>query len=174
SASIVGQSNLISKVYFPRLIVPVAAAVSCIVDFSIAFVFLIVLMIRYRIIPTWGVLTLPIFLVLALVTALAVGLWLLALNFRYRDVGPVIPFLIQFWLFASPIAYPVSVVPETWRRLYSLNPLVGVIEGFRWALLGKQIPDFGLIAISSAVVISLLFAGVIYFKRMERSFADLI
>jgi lipopolysaccharide transport system permease protein len=111
---------------------------------------------------------------LALTTALAIGLWLSALNVKYRDVGHAIPFVIQIWLFASPIAYPVSLVPEKWRLLYSLNPLVGVIEGFRWALLGKQSPDFGVMAISALAVITLLFTGVIYFKRMERTFADVV
>src|SRR5262249_32574870 len=123
STSIVGQSHLISKVYFPRLIVPVAAVMSCLVYFAIAFGLLIVLMIWFGIAPTWGILTLPAFLILTLVTALAVGLWLSALNVRYRDVGHVTPFLIQFWMFASPIGYPISVVPQKWLLLYSLNPL---------------------------------------------------
>jgi homopolymeric O-antigen transport system permease protein len=174
SMSIVGQSNLISKVYFPRLIVPLAAVVSCVVDFAIAFLLLVVLMIWFGIAPTLGVLTLPAFLILTLATALAVGLWLSALNVRYRDIGHVTPFLVQFWMFASPIGYPLSVVPHKWRHLYSLNPLVGVIEGFRWALLGKAGPDFGVIALSSAAVIALLLGGIVYFKRMERSFADVI
>jgi lipopolysaccharide transport system permease protein len=174
SGSVVRQSNLVSKVYFPRLIVPLAAALSGVVDFAIAFLMLIVLMVWFGLSPTWGILALPVLLVLTLVTALAVGLWLSALNVRYRDIGQIIPFVIQFWLFASPVAYPVSMVPQKWRLLYSLNPLAGIIEGFRWALLGKQIPDLNVVGISTAVVVALLFAGIVYFKRMERSFADLI
>jgi lipopolysaccharide transport system permease protein len=174
SLSIVGQAAVISKVYFPRLIVPVSATLSGLVDFAVAFILLIGMMIWYGILPNWGILTLPLFLLFALTTALAIGLWLSALNVKYRDVTHAVPFLIQIWLFASPIAYPVSLVPEKWRLLYSLNPLVGVIEGFRWALLGKESPDFGVIAISASAVIALLFTGLIYFKRMERTFADMV
>jgi lipopolysaccharide transport system permease protein len=174
SLSIVGQASIISKVYFPRLIVPLSATISGLVDFAVAFILLIGMMIWYGILPNWGILALPLFLLFALTTALAVGLWLSALNVKYRDVAHAIPFLIQIWLFASPIAYPVSLVPEKWRLLYSLNPLVGVIEGFRWALLGKQSPDFVLIAVSASAVIALLFTGLIYFKRMERTFADVV
>jgi lipopolysaccharide transport system permease protein len=174
SLSIVGQASVISKVYFPRLIVPLAATLSGLVDFAVAFVLLIGMMFWYGIIPGWGLLTLPLLVLLALTTAVAIGLWLSALNVKYRDVTHAVPFLIQIWLFASPIAYPVSLVPEKWRLLYSLNPLVGVIEGFRWALLGKESPDFVLIAVSASVVIALLFTGLIYFKRMERTFADVV
>jgi len=175
STSLVGQANLISKVYFPRLIVPISSTISGAVDFSVAFVILLGMMIWYGIAPTWGVLALPLFLLLGMATALSVGgLWLSALNVRYRDVGHTVPFLVQLWMFASPVAYPVSLVPEQWRLLYSLNPMVGVIEGFRWALLGKESPDFGVIALSSAIVMLLLFGGIIYFKRMERSFADIV
>jgi lipopolysaccharide transport system permease protein len=174
SLSIVNQASVISKVFFPRLIVPMSATLSGLVDFAVAFILLIAMMIWYGIVPNWGILALPLLLLLALTTALAIGLWLSALNVKYRDVGHAIPFLIQIWLFASPIAYPVSLVPEKWRLLYSLNPLVGVIEGFRWALLGKQSPDFGVMAISALAVITLLFTGLIYFKRMERTFADVV
>jgi lipopolysaccharide transport system permease protein len=174
SLSIVSQASVISKVFFPRLIVPMSATLSGLVDFAVAFILLIAMMIWYGIVPSWGILALPLLLLLALTTALAIGLWLSALNVKYRDVGHAIPFLIQIWLFASPIAYPVSLVPEKWRLLYSLNPLVGVIEGFRWALLGKESPDFGVIAISALAVIALLFTGLIYFKRMERTFADVV
>ncbi|MGH7874350.1 MAG: ABC transporter permease [Candidatus Binatia bacterium] len=172
SGSIVGQAGLISKVYFPRLIVPLSATLSGILDFAIAFVLLMLMMVWYGVLPNWGVLLLPFFLLLALATAFAVGLWFSALNVRYRDVGYTIPFITQFWMFASPIVYPVSLVPEKWRLLYSLNPLVGVIEGFRWALLGKQRPDFEMITVSSVVVILLLAGGLICFKRMERTFVD--
>jgi len=172
--SLVGSANLITKVYFPRLIVPASAIISGIIDFAIAFVFLLGLMLWFHIVLTWGAIVLPIFLLLTLITALAVGLWLSALNVRYRDVGQAIPFLIQIWMFLSPVAYPVSLVPEKWRLLYSLNPMAGVIEGFRWALLGQESPNFKLVAVSTVVVVALLLSGLVYFKRMERTFADMI
>jgi homopolymeric O-antigen transport system permease protein len=174
AVSLVAQVSLISKVYFPRLIIPLSATISGVVDFAIAFVILVGMMFWYGIVPTAAVLSLPLFITIALVAALSVGLWLAALNVRYRDVGHTVPFLIQIWMFASPVAYPVSVLPEKWRLLYSLNPLAGVIEGFRWALLGKESPDFRVIAVSTVVVVALLFGGLIYFKRTERTFADLI
>ena len=146
-AGLVGNANLISKVYFPRLIIPFAAVVTPAVDFLLSFVILLGLMVWYGITPTWGVLFLPLFLLLALMTALAVALWLSPLHVRYRDVGYIIPFMAQFWMYASPVIYPVSLVPERWRLLYSLNPMVGVIEGFRWALLGKEGVDFGVMAV---------------------------
>ncbi len=172
--SLVGNANLISKVYFPRLIIPVAAVVTPVVDFALSFVILLGMMVWFGIYPTWGTLALPVFLLLALVTALAVSLWLSALNVKYRDVGYTIPFLVQVWMYASPIAYPVNLIPEKWRLLYSLNPMSGVIEGFRWALLGKQSPDFGVMAISAAAVFLLLVGGLLYFKKMEDTFADII
>jgi homopolymeric O-antigen transport system permease protein len=172
--SLVGNANLITKVYFPRLIVPASAVISGIIDFAIAFVFLLGIMLWFNIVPTWDAIALPIFLLLTLITALAVGLWLSALNVRYRDVGHTIPFLIQVWMFLSPVAYPASLVPEKWRLLYSLNPMAGVIEGFRWALVGKESPAFELIAISTGIVVALLLGGLVYFKRMERTFADVI
>ena len=172
--SVVGNAQLISKIYFPRLLLPISGILSPTVDFAISFVILAVMMIWFRTLPTWGVLALPFFLILALLTALAVGLWLSALNVRYRDVGHTIPFLVQLWMFASPVAYPVSLVPERWRVLYSLNPMAGVIEGFRWALLGKESPDFEVIVISSMMVTTLLISGVVFFKHTERTFADVI
>ncbi len=172
--SLVSSANLIRKVYFPRLIIPISAAVAPLVDFAIAFIILIGMMVWYSSAPTLGILTLPLFLFLALCTSLAVTLWLSALNVKYRDVGHTIPFVVQCWMYASPVAYPVSLVPETWRLLYSLNPMVGVLEGFRWAILGTESPDFGVMAISVVMVIVLLVGGIIYFKQMERSFADVI
>ncbi len=172
--SVVGSAQLISKVYFPRLIIPLSATMSGIVDFTIAFVILLGMMVWYGFAPTIGVLALPLFLLLALLTALAVGLWLTALDVQYRDVHYVIPFFIQLWMFVSPVVYPVSLVPAKWRVLYSLNPMVGVIEGFRWALLGKESPHFGMMGVSVTVVVLLLFAGIVYFKRMERTFADVV
>jgi lipopolysaccharide transport system permease protein len=172
--SLVGNANLISKVYFPRLIIPLSAAVAPLVDFAVSFVILLAMMAWFGIAPTSDVLALPLFLLLALATALAVGLWLSALDVRYRDVGYTIPFLVQIWMYASPVAYPVSLVPERWRLLYSLNPMAGVIEGFRWALLGKGHPDFGVMTASAVVVMALLLGGIVYFRQMERTFADVV
>jgi len=173
-ASVVGNAGLVSKIYFPRLILPLSGVLSPMVDFAISFVILVVMMSWYGILPGRGVFALPLFLLLTTLTALAVGLWLAALNVRYRDIGHAIPFLAQLWLFASPVAYPVSVVPENWRWLYSLNPMAGVIEGFRWALLGRQSPDLTVIAISSLTVLLLLLAGVVFFRYTERTFADIV
>jgi lipopolysaccharide transport system permease protein len=172
--SLVGNANLITKVYFPRLLIPVASVIAPAVDFLFAFVVLLGLIAWFGIVPTWGALALPLFFVLAMITALAIGLWLAPLNARYRDVGHTIPFLTQFWMFASPVVYPVSMIPEPWRLVYSLNPMVGVIEGFRWALLGKENPDFAPILVSVAVVLVLLAGGLVFFKRMERTLADVI
>ena len=172
--SLVGNSNLITKIYFPRLLIPLSSSISPVIDLFFSFLILLVLMPMYGIVPTWGLLLLPVFVLLSLMTALAVGLWLTTLNVKYRDVGHVIPFLIQIWMYASPVVYPLSVVPETWRPLYSLNPMVGVIEGFRWAITGSSRPDIMAIVISFAVVSLLLAGGLIYFKKMEQTFADII
>jgi lipopolysaccharide transport system permease protein len=173
-ASVVGDASLVSKVYFPRLIIPLAGVITPAVDFLIAFIILIAMMAWYGLVPTWGVLALPLFLLLVPLTALAVGLWLAPLNVRYRDVGHALPFLVQIWMYASPVAYPVSLVPERWRLLYGLNPMAGVIEGFRWALLGKESPDFMVISVSVALVLLLLAGGIVYFKHMESTFADVV
>jgi lipopolysaccharide transport system permease protein len=173
-AGLVGNADLISKVYFPRLIIPLAAVATPLVDFLLSFVILGGLMIWYGISPTWGVLALPVFLLLALMTALAAALFLSAANVRYRDIGHALPFVVQAWMYGSPIIYPVSLIPAEWRWLYSLNPMVGVIEGFRWALLGTTSPDFKAMAISAAVVVVALFASLVYFRQMERTFADVI
>ena len=174
SNSLVVNSNLVTKIYFPRLLIPLAATVSPLVNLFFSLLVFLVMMMIYHIIPTWNALFLPLFLSLAVMTALAVGLWSSALNVRYRDVGHTVPFLIQVWMYASPIAYPASMIPEKWRLLYSLNPMVGVVEGFRWALAGKESPDFPAMLISSLVVASLLLGGLIYFKKMEQYFADVI
>jgi lipopolysaccharide transport system permease protein len=171
---LVSNANLITKVYFPRLIIPLASVIAPAVDFLFAFLLLLGLMAWFGIVPTWGILVLPLFFLLAMITALAIGLWLAPLNARYRDVGHTIPFVTQFWMFASPVVYPVSLIPESWRLLYSLNPMVGVIEGFRWALLGKGDTDFSPMLVSVAVVLVLLIGGVVFFKRMERTLADVI
>jgi lipopolysaccharide transport system permease protein len=165
---------MITKVYFPRLIVPMAAVLAGLVDFAIAFTVLIGMMFYYGVMPTAAIWTFPLFCLLATATALGTGLWLSALNVRYRDVRYVIPFLTQLWLFATPIAYPSSLVPEAWRVIYGLNPMVGVVEGFRWALLGQgQAPGL-LVAVSAAVVAGLLVSGLFYFRRMEDTFADVV
>jgi homopolymeric O-antigen transport system permease protein len=160
--SVVNNAGLLSKVYFPRLILPIAAILSPLLDFAMAFVVLIVLMIWYGIVPNIGVVTLPLFVGLAMLTALGVGMVLAAMNARYRDVGYAVPFLVQLWMFVSPVTYPVSMIPERWRFVYSLNPMAGVVEGFRWALLSKQSPDFGVIAISAATVVVLLLSGAVW------------
>jgi len=172
SDSVVGNANLVTKVYFPRLILPLSGVLSPLVDFAVAFVVLIGMMIWYGVVPHASIVTLPLFVLLAVCTALSVGVWLSALNVRYRDVRHTVPFLVQIWMFASPVAYPVNLVPEKWRLLYSLNPMVGVIEGFRWAILGKTSPDFKVVWVSVGVILGLLAGGVIYFKRMESKFAD--
>lgn len=174
SNSLVANERLITKVYFPRLIVPIAAVLGGLVDFAVAFVILLVMMVYYGIVPTWAIVTLPGFILLAVMTALGVGLWLSALNVQYRDVRYTIGFLIQFWLFATPVAYSSSIVPESWRPLYGLNPMAGVVEGFRWALLGKSEPPGALLAVSVTVVILLLVGGLYYFRRMEQEFADVV
>jgi lipopolysaccharide transport system permease protein len=174
SNSLVSNQNLITKVYFPRLVIPIAAVLAGLVDFAIAFVVLLGLMLYYGIVPTAAVALLPLFMVLAVTTALAVGLWLSALNVKFRDVRYTIPFLTQFWMFATPVAYPSSLVPEPWRALYGLNPMAGVVEGFRWALLGKAQGPGPLLAVSVAAVVVLLVGGLMYFRRTESTFADVV
>lgn len=174
SNSLVGNANLISKVYFPRLVVPIASILPALVDFAIAFVVLLGMMFFYGIVPTWNMIWLPFFLLLALVTALGVGLWLSAMNVQYRDIRYTIPFITQFWMFASPVAYPSSMVPEFWRPVYALNPMVGVIEGFRWALLATDTAPGPMVAVSAVMAVLLLVTGAMYFRRMEKTFADVV
>jgi lipopolysaccharide transport system permease protein len=173
SNSLVGNANLISKVYFPRLVIPMAATLAGLVDFGIAFVVLLGMMAYFHIVPTLAILLLPAFLLLAVATALGVGLWFSALNVRYRDVKYTIPFLTQIWLFATPIAYPASLLHGVWRTLYGLNPMVGVVEGFRWALLGAA-PPGPMLLVSVGVVVIILAGGLVYFRRMEQTFADIV
>jgi lipopolysaccharide transport system permease protein len=173
SNSLVANERLITKVYFPRLVVPISAVLGGLVDFAIAFVILLLMMFYYGIVPTAAVVALPGFILLAIMTALGVGLWLSALNVQYRDVRYTINFLIQFWLFATPVAYSSSIVPEKWRALYGLNPMAGVVEGFRWALLGNK-PPGALLWVSVASVIVLLIGGLYYVRRMEQQFADVV
>ena len=172
--SLVGESHLISKIYFPRLIIPLAAASAPAVDLLCALLMMIPLMLWFGVPPGWQILLFPLFLVMALLTALAFSLWFSALHVRFRDVGHVIPFFVQSWMFASPVVYPVSVVPQKWRLLYNLNPVVGVVEGFRWTLLGQPAPSLKTILPSMCIVLLLLVSGLVYFKRTERTFADVI
>jgi lipopolysaccharide transport system permease protein len=174
SESLVGNANLIRKVYFPRLTIPVAAVLSGIVDFGLAFIVLLGMMLYYGIVPTVNVVWLPLFLLLALVSSLGIGLWLSALNLKYRDVRYVVPFLTQIWLFVTPIAYPSTLLPARWQLVYGLNPMAGVVRGFRWALLGTTTAPGPIIFVSSLASLLILAGGVFYFRRMERTFADLV
>jgi lipopolysaccharide transport system permease protein len=172
--SLVTNQDLVKKVYFPRLVIPLSSVLAGLVDFALAFVVLLGMMWYYGITPGAAVLALPLFVLLACVTALAVGLWLAALNVEYRDVRYTIPFLTQFWLFITPIAYPASLVPERWRVLYALNPMVGVVEGFRWSLLGSSDALSDSVGASAVMVVVLLVGGLFYFKRVEKTFADIV
>jgi lipopolysaccharide transport system permease protein len=174
SNSLVTNKNLLTKVYFPRLIVPMASVFAGLVDFALAFVLLLGLMVIYHVTPTMAIAWLPVFLLLTVATALSVGLWLSALNVKFRDVRYLIPFLTQFWMFATPVAYPSSLVPEPWREWYGLNPMAGVVEGFRWALLGKAGNPGLLVWVSIAAVVLLLTGGLYYFRRTEATFADIV
>jgi lipopolysaccharide transport system permease protein len=175
SNSLVGSSNLIKKVYFPRLVIPISGVIGGLPDFAISFGVLLVMMVYYGLYPSAvSILWLPVCLLLALVASLGVGLWLSALNVEYRDVRYVIPFLTQFWMFATPIAYPASLLHEPWKTVYGLNPMVGVVEGFRWALLGKGNPPGPMFAVSAAAALVIMITGAFYFRRMEKTFADLI
>jgi lipopolysaccharide transport system permease protein len=171
---LLGDSSLLRKVYFPRLILPLAAVIVPIIDFFLALLILFGMLFWFGITPTWAVLMLPVFLFMAVLTALAVGLWISPLNVKYRDVNIVIPVLIQLWMYASPVVYPLSLIPEKWQAIYSLNPLVGVISGFRWALLGGMKPDFQLMGVSVLAVLLLLWGGIVFFKRAEPTFADIV
>jgi lipopolysaccharide transport system permease protein len=173
SNSVVSNQRLITKVYFPRLLMPMAALGVGLVDFCIGFGLLLLLAAYYGVALGLPILTVPLWAGLALLTALSVSLWLSALNVKYRDVRFTVPFLAQIWMFATPVAYPTSLVPEAWRPFYALNPMVGVVDGFRWALFGAQPPRFTA-AVSLVVVTILLTGGLFYFRRMERSFADLV
>jgi lipopolysaccharide transport system permease protein len=174
SNSLVGSANLITKVYFPRLTIPLATVLASLVDFALAFPVLFGLMWYYGVAPTAQVVWLPLFAALAFITALGVGLWLSALNVEFRDVRHIVPFLTQLWMFATPIAYPSSLLPEKWRALYALNPMVGVVEGFRWALLGTDTRPGPMVAVSALAAVALLVGGAFFFRRMERTFADVV
>jgi len=171
--SIVEHQRVVTKVYFPRMLLPLAAVLSGLVDFGIAFIVLVAMMVFYGVAPGVTVVVMPFFLLLAIVTALGVGLWLSTLNAKYRDVRYATPFLIQLWLFASPVAYSSDLVPGRWQWLYGLNPMAGVIEGFRWALFGtSKVP--GLVGVSVVAVLLVLVTGVMFFRRQERTIADVV
>ncbi len=180
--SLISNRTMITKVYFPRLAIPFASVLSGVVDFGIAFIVLLGMMIYYNTLPgstyhvnlTGNILLLPLFILLALITALGVGLWLSALNVIYRDINYIIPFLTQFWLFITPIAYPSSMIPERWRLIYALNPMTGVVEGFRWVLLGTETAPGPMLAVSTTISLLILITGLFYFRRMERTFADTV
>jgi lipopolysaccharide transport system permease protein len=174
SNSLVGSANLLKKVYFPRLIIPLAAVFSGVVDFMLAFLVLMGMMLIYGIVPTAHLIWLPGFVLLALITSLGVGLWLSAMNVQFHDVRYTVPFLTQLWLIATPIAYPSSLLSQPWRTLYGLNPMVGVVEGFRWALLETPTAPGPMLAVSTLVALALLVSGALYFRRMERTFADVV
>jgi lipopolysaccharide transport system permease protein len=175
SSSLISNANLISKVYFPRLIVPTSAVIVSFVDFMISGIILLGLMAWYNYVPSWRILTLPLFIGIAFAASIGVGLWLAALNVEYRDFRYIVPFIVQFGLYISPVGFSSNIVPEQWRLLYSLNPMVGVIDGFRWAILGGEskiyLPGFTL---SFGLVVFLLVSGIWYFRKMERTFADVI
>jgi lipopolysaccharide transport system permease protein len=172
--SMLSNRSMITKIYFPRLIIPLSSVMSGVVDFAIQFVVLLAMMVYYRFTPTINIWTLPFFLLLSLVTALGFGLWLSALNVQYRDVGYILPFLTQIWSLLTPVAYSATEVPERWRLIYALNPMVGVVEGFRWALLGSESAPGPILIVSSTISLLLLISGMYYFRRMERTFADMV
>lgn len=172
--SLVASRSLITKIYFPRLVIPLASVIAGLVDFALAFIVLIGMMFYYGFSPTSTIWVLPILLLLTLMTALGTGLWLSALNVAYRDVGYVIPFIIRLWFFLTPITYSASIVPEAFQKLYALNPMTGVVQGFRWALLGVGSPPSELLLASSIAALVLLVTGALYFRRMERTFADVV
>ncbi|MBT3321283.1 MAG: ABC transporter permease [Anaerolineae bacterium] len=174
SASLISNKHMISKIYFPRIFLPISSILSSLVDFFIAFLVLLGMMVYYEIAITWRILFLPAFLLLAVISALAAGLWLSALNVRYRDIKYVTPFLLRVWLYATPIAYTSSLIPKEWELVYGLNPMVGIVNGFRWAILGQSIELSSLAIISTSVVLMFFISGLFYFQRMEQTFADLI
>lgn len=171
---LVTDAELVRKIYFPRLIMPLANVISPLLDFCIAFVVLLIVMAFYGIAPSWKMLVIPPLMLVAALLALSIGLWLGPINVRFRDVKHTLPFLIQIWMYASPIVYPLSLVPEQWQWAYSLNPMVGVIEGFRWAVFDRGEPNFTALGVSAGVIAVLLAGGLVFFRRMERTFADVI
>jgi lipopolysaccharide transport system permease protein len=174
SSSLVANTNLVSKVYFPRIAIPIAAVLAGLIDLAIGLVLLVGLLVFFGVTPGAGLLLLPLFITLTILTALAIGVWLSALDVQYRDVRYAIPFLIQVWLFATPVVYPASVVPQQYRAIYGLNPMAGVVEGFRWAMVGRTEFPGPLLVVSTLMIAAVFLSGIFYFRRMERIFADVI
>jgi lipopolysaccharide transport system permease protein len=172
--SLVTGGNMIKKIYFPRLVMPISAVLSGLIDFVLAFVVLLGMMLYFGTVPTLNIIWLPLLLLLGLVTSLGVGMWLTAMNVQFRDIRYVVPFLVQLWMYASPVVYPSSMFGEPWRTIYALNPMVGVIEGFRWALLGVETQPGPVIIVSALAAVALMVSGMFYFRRLERSFADVV
>ena len=172
--SVVAGRGLLTKVYFPRLVLPLTSVFVGLVELVLQLVVFVFLMIWYQHAPQWPVLCLPLFILTTILTTLAFGIWLAALNVKYRDVGMAVPFIIQIWMYLCPIVYPIQLVPERWRLLYSVNPMVGVVEGFRWSLLGTEPPNWSILAVSGAVLTGLMISGFVYFRRVESTFADVI
>lgn len=172
--SVVMGSNLVTKVYFPRLILPLASVLTSLVDFGIQFVALLCFCFAYQVSPGWELTLVPVWTLLCLITGLAVGIWLTAFNVRYRDAGHLLPFLTQLWMWLSPLVYPASLVPARWRMLYGLNPMAGIIEGFRWSVVGSPPPDPASLSVSLVMVAGLLISGLYYFRQVELTFADVI
>ena len=172
--SVVAESNLVTKIYFPRLIIPLSATLGGLLDFMIAFLLLLAMMIWFGVLPTWKLVVVPLYLLLTIMASLAVSLWFSALFVKYRDISAVIPLMIQVWMFASPIVYPVSMIPQEWQKLYSINPMVGVIHGFRWALLGTPAQDPAMLVLNVLTIAVFLLFGMAYFNRMANTFADVI
>lgn len=173
-SGLVTNANLVSKIYFPRLLIPVSAILAGLVDLAVGSVLLVVLLVFFGITPGPALVFIPLFVLLAILSAMAIGVWFSALDVQYRDIRHAMPFLVQIWLFATPVVYPVSLIPEAFRPLYGLNPMAGVIEGFRWALIGGTQPEVGLLLVSIVTTIFLLFGGILYFRRIEGTFADVI
>jgi lipopolysaccharide transport system permease protein len=174
SSSVVQNANMVKKIYFPRMAMPLGTIFSGCVDFGLAFVVLLAMMVPYGMVPTWKMVWLPFFFLLALVTCIGVSLWLSAMNVQFRDVRHMVPFMTQFWMFATPIAYPSSLLPEPWRTVYGINPMVGVVEGFRWSMLNAHTAPGPMIVVSSIVALALLVSGAFYFRRQEKTFADIV
>ncbi|MDN5942120.1 MAG: ABC transporter permease [Nitrospira sp.] len=170
--SVVAESNLITKIYFPRLIIPFSATLGGLIDFGIAFLLLVAMMVWFGVLPTWKLVVVPFYLVLTIMASLAVSLWLSAIFVKYRDIAALMPLLIQVWMFASPVVYPISMIPQEWQGLYNINPMVGIINGFRWALVGTPAPDPAFLALNVLTIAVFLILGMAYFNRMASTFAD--
>lgn len=174
TGSLVGGRNLLTKVHFPRIILPISSIVVALIDILIQLFLLVPMLLYFQVMPKWTILTLPLFILMAMLSSFTVGIWLTCLNVKYRDVGQVVPFLISSWMWITPVVYVSSVIPTKYWPIYALNPMVSVIDGFRWAVYGGTFPDLTMMSISLAIISILLFSGLIYFRKMESTFADVI